>query len=128
MGRAVQSSVEPAGVLISPEGAPTSHCHRRVRKRRFPIPRQALGLDLDLLGPYGVPVNEPAAVKPSSTLDATDSGDATEPAEEADKKPRLVRRVLWACIFILLLILVRNWFVRFFHESPFAWPSINGHF
>ena len=124
MGRVVKCSVEPAEAVTSSGGAPTSRCHRR--KRRFPIPRQALGLDLDLLFPYGVPIIEPATAKPSSTLDATDACATTEPAEETDKKPRLVRSVLWTCIIILLLILFRDWFVRFFHESPFAWPSING--
>ena len=126
MGRVVRCSIEPAGVGISSGGAPTSRCHRRIRKRRFPVPRHALGLDLDLLFPCGV--SESATAKASLTLDATDLGATTQPAEETDKKPRLVRRVLWTCIIILLLILFRDGFVRFFQESPFAWPSINGEF
>jgi hypothetical protein len=89
---------------------------QRMRKRRIPLPRQTRGRDLEAFVSYRT------AVEPETPSMAQRS------APETNKLPGAIRLVLWICVIIAGLILFGDLLARFFHEAPFAWPSINGEF
>jgi hypothetical protein len=91
---------------------------QRVRMRRFPLPRQTRGLDLDVVISFGSIEGAPTQAVASPTA----------PEVEGSKSVRLVRPLLWICVIILGLILFGDWIVRFIREAPLAWPSLNGRF
>lgn len=105
-------------------GSKTELPHRRHRrKRRFHVPRQALGLDLEEWSPQ-CPIPAIKTEPPVTTPTAADQAAEVLNAE-AERIPRMIRRVLWTCVILLALILCRDGIVKFFREAPFAWPSLN---
>lgn len=114
MKRASRCSVDYWAIDRLSFRSPRFH-RQRVRKRRFPLPRQTRGRDLDVDISYRVIEPGPAeAASPS-----------TAPEIEGSKFPVLVRGALWICVIISGLILFGDWVSRFVREAPFAWPSIN---
>jgi len=114
MKRASRCSVDHWAIDRLSFRGPASH-RQHVRKRRIPLPRQTRGRELDAFVSYGT--DEPA---PPTTVEKI------EP--ETSTSSYLFRRVLWACVIILGLILFGDLLARFLREAPFAWPSINGGF
>lgn len=100
------------------------HSRPRIRKRRFPLPREARGRDVTLLYHIGDSVaadsTEAAALAPARSM----KPDAGRIARAA----RGVCWALWICALIVGLLVFGDFIVRFAREAPFAWPSINGGF
>jgi hypothetical protein len=139
MSRADQCSAAELGSGSSaPGNSPAPPPRRRVRKRRYHVSRQALGRDFFQFHTIGVA--EPAApelpdasvspVPPITPIPPATPASvvADELALEEEKRLELCRKVLWSCVVILLLIVFRHRIVVYWHEAPFAWPSINGEF
>lgn len=140
MSRAGQCSTDELGSGSSSPGNSTKpHHRRRVRKRRYPVSRQALGLDFFQLHTMGVadpvavesppvPVTPVTNILSARPLPAAATIAGTELVLEEAKRLELCRKVQWSCVVTLLLVVFRGWIVMFLHEAPFAWPSINGNF
>jgi hypothetical protein len=121
-------------------------CGRRVRKRRYHIPRQALGLDffqwhrvgdieplstahsaalLPLVTPLPLPARSSSPKQPITPVEAVKIAEA-EFQLDRERLQTLCRRAIWTCLILLFIILFRDWILLFFCEAPYAWPSING--
>jgi hypothetical protein len=121
-------------------------CGRRVRKRRYHIPRQALGFDffqlhrvgdveppssaqsaapLPLVEPLPLPALSPSPNQPVAPVEAVKIAEA-EFQLNRERLRTLCRRAIWTCLILLSIILFRDWILLFLCEAPYAWPSING--
>lgn len=136
MSRAEQPAEERLGQISNTPNSP-KHPRRRVRKRRFHIPPEALGFNIyhaptavsieppgcseTPVLPVKDPPVEPAIPAPASPAEIAE----VEFRAEAERKLRVSRRGLWACLVILLLIIFRREIGWLLDQAVSAWPSIN---